>query len=101
MNESISPTDQEVMKGLECDLWERREEANRIMQRGMERVHLDFCQRREEANRTMHRGMERFHRRHEIYAAYAKEKGRDPETLTQFERQEAIIGSILDEVEEV
>lgn len=79
MTEEITYIDEGVMRGLQFDLWERREEANRIMQRGMER----------------------FHRRHQIYAAYAKEKGRDPETLGQFERKEAILGSILDDVEEV
>lgn len=79
MTEGISYKDQAVMDGLLFELWPRREEANRIM----------------------HRGMERFHRRDEIYAAYAKEKGRDPETLTEFERKEAILGSILeDEAEE-
>lgn len=78
MSEPIGPMDQTVMDGLLFDLWWRREQANRIM----------------------HRGVERFHRRHEIYAAYAKEKGRDPETLTALERKEAILGSILDEVED-
>lgn len=79
MTEEITYIDQGVMRGLQFDLWWRREEANQIMKRAIDR----------------------FHRRDEIYAAYAKEKGRDPERLTQFERQEAILGSILEEVEEV
>ena len=77
MAEEISFIDQAVVRGLRFDLWWRREEANQIMKRAIDR----------------------FHRRDEIYAAYAKEKGRDPETLSQFERKEAILGSILDEQE--